>query len=133
MKLSDYVMDRLAAEGIEDVFLLPGGGCVIDTPGMREFGLADDADADAAFEDIAALAEHCGFRDCSHQNEPHCAVLAAVDEGTLDPGRLANHRKLVKELAHERRSSDKRVAAEARRSWGRQIRAVQQLRKKRGW
>lgn len=116
-----------------DLLVLPGGGCVIDTPGMREFGLAEDADAEHAFDDIQALAERCGFRDCTHRNEPDCAVLDAEADGSLDPGRLANYRKLVKELAYERRSSDKRLAAEERRNWTRQIRAVQNLRKKRGY
>src|SRR5262249_28976132 len=64
---------------------LPGGALVIDTPGMRELQpwVGDDA-VEAAFQDIAALAEGCRFGDCAHQGEPDCAVLAAVESGALD-------------------------------------------------
>lgn len=74
---------------------LPQGACLIDTPGVRELKLGGEEDVTAdAFEDIAALAQRCKFRDCQHQREPGCAVVAG-----LPPERLANYRKLKDELA----------------------------------
>lgn len=78
---------------------LPQGGCLIDTPGMREIKLTGEEDlADGGFEDIVALAERCRFRDCEHNAEPGCAVRAAIDAGTLEPGYLASYRKLHGEV-----------------------------------
>jgi ribosome biogenesis GTPase len=83
------------------LFLLPSGGLVIDTPGMRELQVwSVDAGLDTAFEDIKALAEGCRFRDCSHQNEPGCHVQAAVLQGELDGRRLANYFKIFKEACY---------------------------------
>jgi ribosome biogenesis GTPase / thiamine phosphate phosphatase len=80
------------------LFLLPSGGLIMDTPGMREIQIwSADAGLDATFEDIKALAEGCRFRDCSHQTEPGCQVRAAVALGELDTGRLSNYLKLCKE------------------------------------
>lgn len=98
--------------------LLPAGGLVLDTPGMRELGLVEaDAGLDDAFEDIDALATECRFADCRHEREPDCAVRAAVDDGRLDPGRLANRQKLDRELARTDRERDPRARAEERRRW----------------
>jgi ribosome biogenesis GTPase len=78
---------------------LPGGGLLMDTPGLRELQLwGDESDVDGAFEDIEALARECRFRDCRHKLEPGCAVRAALEEGTLDPERLRNFQKLQREL-----------------------------------
>ncbi len=75
--------------------MLPQGACLIDTPGVRELKLGGEEDVTAdAFDDIAALAANCRFRDCQHQREPGCAVVAG-----LPPERLANYRKLRDELA----------------------------------
>jgi ribosome biogenesis GTPase len=80
------------------LFLLPSGGLIMDTPGMRELQIwSVDEGLGTAFEDIKALAEGCHFRDCSHRTEPGCRVRAAVDQGELDAGRLANYFKLCKE------------------------------------
>jgi ribosome biogenesis GTPase len=79
---------------------LPGGGLVIDTPGLRELQLWDvgAASLDAAFTDVEELAADCRFGDCSHVHEPGCAVLAAVDSGELERERLHSWRKLQREL-----------------------------------
>lgn len=83
-----------------ELVLLPGGGCLIDTPGMRELQLWDHGEnLVASFQDIERLAEQCRFRDCTHQNEPHCAVQRAITEGTLELRRLQNYFKLGKEAA----------------------------------
>jgi ribosome biogenesis GTPase len=78
---------------------IPGGGALVDGPGIRELKLWDDAGLAGTFEDVAALAAGCRFSDCRHQGEPGCAVAAAVEEGRLDPARLENLRKLEREAA----------------------------------
>ena len=82
------------------LIMLPSGGCLIDTPGMREIKLTGEEDLDAGqFADIEALAQQCRFGDCSHQSEPGCAVRAALEDGRLDPERWQNYLKLRGELA----------------------------------
>ncbi|NDL66475.1 ribosome small subunit-dependent GTPase A [Clostridiales bacterium F-3ap] len=83
-----------------ELFLIPGGGAVIDTPGMRELGL-ESADLDRTFEEVQALAEQCRFKDCTHQDEPGCAVRRAVEEGELSRERLESWRKLKKEAKYD--------------------------------
>ena len=79
---------------------LPQGGCLIDTPGMRELKLTGDEDvAEQVFEDIEALAADCRFRDCRHGSEPGCAVRAALERGEIEAARWDNYRKLQDELA----------------------------------
>jgi len=100
------------------MILLPNGGIVIDTPGMRELQLWDSEDGVAqAFDDIASLAARCKFRDCTHHREPGCAVAAAITAGSLDPARLENLRKLEAELAFQQRKADPALAAENRQRW----------------
>jgi ribosome biogenesis GTPase / thiamine phosphate phosphatase len=92
---------------------LPGGGAVIDTPGIRGVGLLDTADGlDQAFADVTALAERCRFDDCQHGGEPGCAVAVALAAGTLAPRRLERWRKLRHEVEVE---SARRSARLARR------------------
>ncbi|MDD4052467.1 MAG: ribosome small subunit-dependent GTPase A [candidate division Zixibacteria bacterium] len=84
-----------------ELVLLPDGGLVIDTPGMRELQVWGDEDGlRQTFEDIEALAFDCRFRDCRHAEEPGCAVRAAIENGTLDSGRLDSYLKLQKELKY---------------------------------
>ncbi|WP_252898943.1 ribosome small subunit-dependent GTPase A [Secundilactobacillus odoratitofui] len=77
---------------------LPSGGIVIDTPGMRELGLLE-ADVTTTFSDIQALAVGCRFKDCTHTNEPGCAVQAAVGDGELNADRLTSYQQLIAEQA----------------------------------
>lgn len=97
---------------------LPTGGCLIDTPGMREIKLTGEEKLDGdQFGDIDAMAESCRFGDCSHQSEPGCTVRAALADGRLDAGRWQNYLKLRDELAvaaenleiQMRRKSESRV------------------------
>ena len=82
---------------------IPGGGLVVDMPGVRGLGLWDaDAGIGAAFADVEALAESCRFRDCKHENEPGCAVRAAVEAGELSEERYESYRALKKESADVR-------------------------------
>lgn len=84
-----------------ELILLPGGGIVIDTPGMREIQLwAGEDDLQGAFHDIETLAKQCRFADCSHTAESGCAVKAAIDRGELDPARLDSYQKLQNELKY---------------------------------
>jgi ribosome biogenesis GTPase / thiamine phosphate phosphatase len=100
------------------MFFVPTGGIVIDTPGMRELQLWDNAEGvDKAFGDIGDLARECRFRDCAHDGEPGCAVEAAVAAGTLDPERLENHRKLKAELEFLERKADPALAREVKARW----------------
>ena len=81
-----------------ELFLVPGGGIIIDTPGMREVQLWDaERGLERAFADVEELAGHCRFRDCSHVQEPGCAVADAVAEGRLDAARLESYRRLQRE------------------------------------
>ncbi len=78
-----------------EIIDLPGGGHIIDMPGVRGLGLWDAEEGiGAAFSDVEELAQGCRFRDCSHANEPGCAVRAAVDEGALSPARLESYLRL---------------------------------------
>lgn len=83
------------------IHLLPSGGILMDTPGMREIQLADcEAGVSETFADVEALAENCRFSDCQHQTEPGCAVQAAIEDGTLEMRRFTNYLKLLREQAH---------------------------------
>ena len=95
--------------------LLPGGGMIVDTPGVREVGLIDaDEGLSMVFEDIERLAETCRFNDCGHANEPGCAVRDALRSGTLDANRWAHFQKLGLELAAVEDKAD-RAAKDAER------------------
>jgi ribosome biogenesis GTPase len=95
---------------------LPGGGLVIDTPGLRELQFWE-GDLGAAFEDIDSLAADCRFRDCAHATEPGCAVLGAVDDGTLALDRLRSWRKFQRELESIAARTDKRLNAARKKRW----------------
>jgi ribosome biogenesis GTPase len=98
--------------------LLPGGGLVLDTPGMRELQLWESSDGLAeTFADVEELATQCRFSDCAHRHEPGCAVKAAIEDGTLPFARWASYKKLQRELAHLERRLDKRLQAEERKRW----------------
>ena len=97
---------------------LPGGACLIDTPGMRELGLWDAGDGiDRTFADLAELAAACRFRDCSHHGEPGCAVAAALESRALDAARFASFEKLRREDAFQERRIDPRSAAATKQRW----------------
>ena len=83
-----------------EMIFLPGGGMIIDTPGMRELQLWSDTDAiDESFSEIDQLAAGCRFKDCSHESEPGCAIQAALASGELDQSRFDSFLKLRKEAA----------------------------------
>lgn len=106
-----------------ELLQLPGAGCVIDTPGLRELQLweaeLDDGQGalDDAFGDIEELARRCRFSDCAHQGEPGCAVAGALENGELQPARWASYRKLQRELHSISSRVDARARGEERRRW----------------
>jgi ribosome biogenesis GTPase / thiamine phosphate phosphatase len=97
---------------------LPGGGVLVDTPGLRAVGLVDAAEGiDKAFADVVELADDCRFADCAHEREPGCAVRAAVEAGELPERRWIAYRKLLREDEWAAARTDARLAAERRGRW----------------
>ena len=100
------------------LLLLPGGGLLLDTPGMRELALdAAGEGVGAAFDDIEALARDCRFKDCRHDGEPGCAVQAALESGELVAGRWKSFQKLAREAAHQAALEDPLLREQNRRRW----------------
>lgn len=100
------------------MFRHPAGALLIDNPGIRELQLWGSEEAlDASFEDIERLAGGCRFRDCKHMQEPGCAVLAALDDGTLDPARLESYHKLAGELRYLALKQDEGAARAQKQRW----------------
>ena len=103
-----------------NLLALPGGGVLIDTPGLRGVGLWDaQTGVGQVFAEIEELAGRCRFHDCAHVAEPGCAVLAAVDSGELRERRLDSYRKLMRENQWIVAKTDARARAELRRDWKR--------------
>lgn len=99
-----------------ELIILPEGGIIIDTPGMRELGIASEAGGvEQTFDQITELTRHCKFNDCTHTEEVGCAVLEALESGELDADSFENYHKLMREQAHfsstiaERREKDKKL------------------------
>ncbi|MFE2373227.1 ribosome small subunit-dependent GTPase A [Streptomyces sp. NPDC059398] len=101
-----------------NLLVLPGGGVLIDTPGLRGVGLWDaSSGVGQVFSEIDTLAQECRFHDCAHATEPGCAVLAAIDDGSLPVRRLESYRKLLRENQRILARTDARMRAEIRRDW----------------
>ncbi|MDY7029255.1 MAG: ribosome small subunit-dependent GTPase A [Spirochaetota bacterium] len=101
------------------LFALPGGGALIDTPGLREVGLwGEESAVDESFGDIAGLAAACRFSDCTHQHEPGCAVQAAIRSGELPEERFQAYMKLKREMAY---LTDRQEMLRKKEEWHKQI------------
>ncbi|HVL53609.1 MAG TPA: ribosome small subunit-dependent GTPase A [Vitreimonas sp.] len=101
-----------------ELFPLPGGALLVDTPGIRSLEVAGAVEGIApTFDDVEEIARACRFTDCAHAAEPGCAIQAALGDGRLTAERLASYRKLEREVAHDQRRADPRAAAESRRRW----------------
>jgi ribosome biogenesis GTPase len=101
-----------------ELIVLPGGGILIDTPGLRELQLWEtDGGLDKAFADIAKLVNECRFSDCAHDTEPGCAIRAALADGSLPAERWESYLKLQRELEHLERKLDPRLRSEQRKKW----------------
>jgi ribosome biogenesis GTPase / thiamine phosphate phosphatase len=97
--------------------LLPEGGLILDTPGMREFSLWESEGLEQTFTDLDEIVARCRFGNCSHNGEPGCAIAAALADGSLDSDRYESWRKLQRETAHHERRVDALARAEERRKW----------------
>ncbi|MFF4627449.1 ribosome small subunit-dependent GTPase A [Streptomyces griseorubiginosus] len=119
-----------------NLLALPGGGVLIDTPGLRGVGLWDaETGVGQVFSEIEELAERCRFHDCAHEAEPGCAVLAAIDSGELAERRLESYRKLIRENQRIVAKTDARLRSEIRKEWkkrGAQGKAAMEA-KRGGW
>jgi len=120
-----------------ELIVAPAGFVLIDTPGMREFGLWDAGEGLAvAFADITELSAHCRFRDCSHHAEPGCAARQAAKAGLLPPGRLESYLSLVAEQQNaEQRSRDREEKKDSKARWkeiNKSVRNRKRLHKKLG-
>jgi len=100
------------------LFQLTAGWSLIDTPGLRELEpWASPESAMAVFDDIAEAALNCKFRNCTHSSEPACAVIAAIEKGTLDSARLDSFRKIVRELQHLEVKQNSQAARDQKQRW----------------
>ncbi|MEZ4704880.1 MAG: ribosome small subunit-dependent GTPase A [Bdellovibrionota bacterium] len=100
------------------LFLLPGGAMVIDTPGLREIQITGDEDALSEMSgEIEEIAQQCRFSNCGHTQEPGCMVQTAIAEGSLSAEDLERYRKYQKELAFVREKTDKRLHAQSKKKW----------------
>jgi len=112
------------------MIILPDGGIVIDTPGLREIqAWGDDEGIERTFEDIETLAESCRFGDCTHRNEPGCAVREAIKNGELDGGRFKSYLKLKKEIKYMSIRKDQRARIDESRKWKKIVVARRQMTK----
>jgi ribosome biogenesis GTPase / thiamine phosphate phosphatase len=109
---------------------VPGGGVIIDTPGLRELQLWDaDEGLDQAFVDVAELIAACRFSDCQHRTEPGCAIKAALADGSLPADRWESYQKLQRELARLERKLDPKLRSEERKRWAAITKSHRQRRK----
>ncbi|MFF9430806.1 ribosome small subunit-dependent GTPase A [Streptomyces sp. NPDC004288] len=124
------VMDVQAARDVDgkgrhttttrNLFVLPGGGVLIDTPGLRGVGLWDaEAGVGQVFSEIEELAADCRFHDCAHESEPGCAVAAAIADGSVPVRRLESYQKLIRENRRIVAKTDARVRSEMLKEWKR--------------
>ncbi|MFC8944767.1 ribosome small subunit-dependent GTPase A [Streptomyces rochei] len=128
--LGEDVMDVQATRDVDgkgrhttttrNLLVMPGGGVLIDTPGLRGVGLWDaGGGVGQVFAEIEELARDCRFHDCAHESEPGCAVLAAIDDGELPERRLESYRKLMRENQRIVAKTDARLRADIRKEWKR--------------
>jgi ribosome biogenesis GTPase len=117
-----------------ELLMLPGGGLVIDTPGMREVQLwAEENSLTGSFGEIEDLASRCRFNDCSHREEPGCAVLEALEAGTLSEARLKAYRKLQREIRFLATRRARREDKNAKARWKRITKGMRQRRRLEGY
>jgi ribosome biogenesis GTPase / thiamine phosphate phosphatase len=110
-----------------ELFPLPSGGLLMDTPGLRELQLwTSDEEGPAGFDDVLAAAAACRFRDCTHRGEPGCAVERAVQEGALDAARVGSFHKLMAERRHVIEKQDARARLEGKRRIKQLMRGMRQ-------
>jgi ribosome biogenesis GTPase len=110
-----------------ELIVLPRGGLVLDTPGMRELQFWESGDGlQQTFDDIEAFASRCYFADCRHQEEPRCAVREALAAGMIDESRYESYQKLQKELQYLVRKQDINVRLAEKKKWKKLTRLAEQ-------
>jgi len=113
-----------------ELFVLPAGGVVIDTPGMRELQLwGGEDDLRDAFDDIAALSVNCRFHDCAHEAEPGCAVRSASAAGELNASRLSAYHKLQNELVYLTAKETQSVRLQEKLRWKKVAQRIKEIKK----
>ncbi|MBN2049646.1 MAG: ribosome small subunit-dependent GTPase A [Spirochaetales bacterium] len=122
---------------LRELFLIPGLGCIIDSPGIREVGLSvDEEGLNSAFSDVVdeieALAASCRFSDCTHQGEPGCAVSAALADGVLSQERYQSYLKLKREVEFAASREDDRLKREREKKWKDIAKYSRELKKREG-
>jgi len=114
-----------------ELIVLPGGGIVIDTPGLREIqGWGDSQGLQRTFEDIEQLVSRCQFSDCRHETEPGCAIRLALENGSLDQKRYANYLRLQKEQANLALRKNQKEYRQKTREWDKKHRNFHKTRDK---
>lgn len=113
-----------------ELFILPNGGMIVDTPGIRELQLwgAED-DLDKAFDDVESIAKNCQFANCTHNTEPNCAILAALKSGTLEAQRFEAYVKFRKELRYLGTKVDKNTALQRKHHFKKSQKHYNQVKK----
>ena len=126
--VSDAVGKGRHTTSHRELLIAPSGTLVIDTPGMRELQLWNitATTVDTTFADVAEIAGQCRFRDCTHREEPGCAIQAALTNGALDFDRWQSFQKLQREQAYAARKADPRLARESKSDWKKINRAMRQ-------
>jgi ribosome biogenesis GTPase / thiamine phosphate phosphatase len=111
-----------------ELIALPGGGVIVDTPGLRGLKLWNHGEeSTSTFADVDELASGCKFNDCRHDSEPGCAVRAGIADGTIGKQRLDDWRKLQRELDFQRSKQDQRLAAQRKRRWKKVENSIDQV------
>ncbi|MCB0635372.1 MAG: GTPase RsgA, partial [Lewinella sp.] len=127
--ISDTIQRGRHVTSHRELTLLPGGGILIDNPGLREVGLTDTAGGlETTFDEIVELADQCKFKDCTHTNETGCAVLEALESGELDESAYDNFLRLQREQEHFARSVAEKRQRE--REFSKMVRQVKKVKKR---
>lgn len=114
-----------------EIYRLPDGSLLLDTPGMRELGFWDAEEGfQETFDDIERIVTHCRFRDCGHTNEPGCAVREALSEGIVTAARWESYQRFEREARYQHRRQDTGAARAARQRWRQIHKELRRLPKK---
>jgi ribosome biogenesis GTPase len=132
-EITDYKDKGVHTTTRRELVLLPEGGMIIDTPGLRELQLWEGSEGlTDVFSEIEAIAEDCRFKDCTHTTEPGCAVRIAYEEGKLDEDRMKSYRKMQREINYfERRQNESLILAE-RKKWKKIHKSIKKINKLKG-
>jgi len=121
MKVSDIGVYKDKGKHItthRELALVPGGGLIIDTPGMREIQLWEGSEGlSELFDDIEQLTLECKFSDCKHESEPGCAIKAAINRGEITGERFKSYKKLLNEVSYFERKQNVKAQLVEKKKW----------------